>query len=127
MRSLLLALCLAQLTLLGGCVASVPRAGQPMFKGVELYSWQDPATRGWRFALLPGTNRRKAANEVRDSPGVVDSVGDLKARISRLAPAEQVFWEVPATGEFPLPPAAVVDDIIRSAGSDDVAIQVTGN
>ena len=101
--------------------------GQPMFKGVELYSWQDPATQGWRFALLPGTNRRKAANEVRDSPGVVDSVGDLKARISQLAPAEQVFWQVPATGEFPLPPAAVVDDIIRSAATDDVTVQVTGN
>jgi hypothetical protein len=98
-----------------------------MSKGVELYSWLDPATQDWRFALLPGTNRRKAANEVRDSRDVFDSVGDLKVRISQLAPAEQVFWEVPASGGFPLPPAVVVEDIMRSAAAVEVTIDIVGN
>ena len=29
------------------------RAIQPMFKGVELYSWQDKSTGEWRFPYYP--------------------------------------------------------------------------
>jgi hypothetical protein len=97
-----------------------------MFKGVELYSWLDPATQSWRFALLPGTNRNKNEAEIRDSREVTSSVGVLKAQIAQLAPTEQIFWGVPENGGFSLPPAEVVDGIIRYAASVGVTVQVSG-
>jgi hypothetical protein len=80
-----------------------------MFKGMELYSWLDPATKSWHFTLLPGTNRRKSDAEIRESREVALTVGDIERKISRLAPGEQVFWTVPSTGAFSLPPVEVVD------------------
>lgn len=125
MRSLLLALLLVPLTILSGCAVEAPRAARPMFKGVELYSWVDPATRNWRFALVPGTNRNKTAAEILSARDAVHSVAELKARISRFAPSESVFWRVPAGGGFSLPPKDVVDGVIAHAASVGVSIRVT--
>jgi hypothetical protein len=96
-----------------------------MFKGVELYSWVDPAAKNWRFALLPGTNRNKTAAEILSTRDAAHSVAELKARISRLAPSESVFWLVPEAGDFSLPPKDVVDGIIAHAASFGVSIRVT--
>jgi hypothetical protein len=96
-----------------------------MFKGVELYSWVDPAAKSWRFALLPGTNRNKTAAEILSTRDAAHSVAELKARISRLAPSESVFWLVPEAGDFSLPPKDVVDGIIAHAASFGVSIRVT--
>ena len=123
MRSMLLALLLACLTGMSGCAAPTT-AVRPEFKGVELYSWLDPATQGWRFALLPGTNRIKTAGEIRGSSDVAVSVDGLKRRISDLAPSESVFWAAPATGQFSLPPPAVVGDVIAYAASVGVNVHV---
>jgi hypothetical protein len=93
-----------------------------MSKGVELYSWLDPATQNWCFALLPATNRNKTAVEIRGSGDVVHSVADLEDAISQLTPSESIFWAAPDTGEFSLPPAEVVDGIIEYAASLDVSV-----
>ena len=125
MHSLLLPLLLIPLTILSGCAVEAPRAARPMFKGVELYSWVDPATQDWRFALVPGTNRNKTVAEILNTRDAAHSVVELKARISRFAPSESVFWLVPKTGGFSLPRKDVVDGIIAHAESVGVSVRVT--
>jgi len=122
MRSLLLAILLA--SALAACASQPVRSTDPMFKGVELYSWADAPGTSWRFVLLPGTNRRKAAAEVMAAPGVLRSWPALKERIALLAPGEEVFWLVPATGGFALPPAADVDALVSHAAARGVRIHL---
>ena len=96
-----------------------------MFKGVELYSWVDPATKNWNFALLPGTNRNKTVPEILGTRDTAHSATELKERISRFAPSESVFWLVPEAGGFSLPPKEVIDGIIVHAESVGVSIRLT--
>ena len=124
MRSLLLVLLLSPLMILGGCAAEAPRVDRPMFKGIELYSWVDPSTQYWRFALLPGTNRNKSVAEILSTRDAAHSVAELEARISRFAPSENVFWLLPETGGFSLPPQEVVDGVIAHAASVGVSIRL---
>jgi hypothetical protein len=124
MRSLLLMFLLMPLIVFFGCSAEAPRATRPMFKGVELYSWVDPDTRNWRFALLPGTNRDKTSSEILTAPDRAQSVGELRTRISSYAQGEQIFWLVPQGSNFALPPHATVNDIISHAAAIGVSIQV---
>ena len=124
MRALLVPLLLLLPLVGGGCAAEATRADAPMFKGVELYSWPDPATRGWRFALLPGTNRIKSAAEIQGSRDIATSVSALDRRLAGFAPGEVVSWNVFEEAGFPLPPADVVDGIIDRAAASDVTVQV---
>ncbi len=80
------------------------RTATPMFKGVELYSWLDPATNNWRFVLLPGTNRNKFPDEIFGNKEIIGSVAELKEHLSLLASGESVFWLVPDSERFALPP-----------------------
>lgn len=98
------------------------RATSPMFKGVELYSWQDPATRSWRFALLPGTNRSKTSEEIKGATEVIGSVAMLEEYLSRLASGESVS----DSEAFALPPAAVSNDIVKHAAASGVTVHLTG-
>ena len=124
MRSLILIFLLMPLIALAGCAAEAPRATRPMFKGVELYSWVDPVTQSWRFALLPGTNRNKTPSEIVGVPDKAQSASELKTRISGLAQGEQIFWLIPQGASFALPPQATVDEIIAYAADVGVSVQV---
>ena len=64
------------------------RASQSAFKGMELYSWQDQAG-GWRFSILPGTNRNKSVSEVQEQPL---SRAEVQVAFCQMAKKEQVFW-----------------------------------
>lgn len=83
-----------------------------MFKGVALYSWQDNSSKGWRFALLPGTNRAKFSDEVRNHEHSFDPVQTLKNTLSQLAPGEYVTWQHLDTTHIP---ADIVHDIHNHA------------
>lgn len=73
-------------------------------KGWEIYSWFDlkcsakpqlqsaPNRDSVCFALVPGTNRRKTADEIRASP---IGIAALEKRIARLAAGDDVFWLAP--------------------------------
>ena len=63
------------------------RAKSRSFKGWELYSWLNG--QDWSYALLPGTNRDKAWNEVQVQ---ALSLEELKSRLKLLAVAEMVSW-----------------------------------
>ncbi|MBL4846293.1 MAG: alkaline phosphatase [Planctomycetes bacterium] len=63
-------------------------AQAPPMKGMELYSW--PTTRGWRFSLLPGTNRLKSQVEVTQNP--LFGVKPLLAALGKLPRGTSVFW-----------------------------------
>lgn len=102
------------------------RAVRTMLKGVELYSWPDSGGGSWRFALLPGTNRDKTFAEIRHSRDAVDSVAELKVRLARLAPSEEVFWRTTGRDDRALPPKEVIDDIIAYAASVDVRVHPPG-
>jgi hypothetical protein len=95
-----------------------------MFKGVELYSWAEAPDEPWKFVLLPGTNRRKTAAEVLASPEVLQSWAELEARLSRLAPGEEVFWLVMDADGFALPAADQREAIIRHAAFRGIRIHV---
>ena len=119
------------------CAAEPRRAVQPMFKGIELYSWRDPDTHGsnghspdkrvlvgetWRFALMPGTNRNKFVEEIVQAHDRVDTVAALKARFATLARGEQVFWLVPEDPRFALPPQAIVAELGAAAQAADIRL-----
>jgi len=90
MKSLMIVACLL---FAAGCGIEDPdRPDRPAFKGMELYSWK-PADGGWRFSLLPGTNRIKGDAEIRDPETAVTGAAELKRGLSALAKGEQVFWK----------------------------------
>lgn len=59
-------------------------------KGWEVYSW--PCADTVCFALVPGTNRLKTADEIRKSPL---ALADLEKRITTLSRGDEVFWNAP--------------------------------
>lgn len=123
MRPLLLALLLIHLPgFHRDCAAEPVRAVRPMLKGVELYSWLEPGTQEWRFALLPGTNRNKMSAEIRDNQNVIHSIDDLENAVSKLASSESVFWLVPEAGGFSRPPEEVTNGIIEYAAALGVGV-----
>jgi hypothetical protein len=83
----------------------------------------DQPTQEWRFVLLPGTNRNKAAQEILTSPDIVRSVTELKARISELPSGESVFWVEPSQS-FSVPAQSLVKDIVASAAAAGVTVHV---
>lgn len=91
-------------------------------KGWELYSWFDmkcsarpqlqsaPNRDSVCFALVPGTNRLKAADEIKKAP---IGIAALEQRIAKLAAGEVVFWTAPGDG-FDLPDAKRGNDDPRN-------------
>lgn len=106
------------MTLLLICLAATSggaqeRAPQPAFKGMELYSWSDP--KGWRYALLPGTNREKSWEEIEGS-GLDET--QLREALSRLAVGELVSWRSSRTiGPLAYPPVEVKAGLLKLAES----------
>jgi len=103
------------------------RAEQTAFKGMELYTWQDK-TGGWQYAILEGTNRNKTLAEVQAAP--LDLQG-VKMAIGQLAVGESLFWmnnaydtDAGQTLNLPLPPQAIVDDILRFAHEKQVNLHI---
>lgn len=111
------------LTLAAGAFAQAP------MKGMELYSW--PTSRGWRFSLLPGTNRLKTQVEVTQNP--LFGVKPLLAALEKLPPKTQVMWAAPKDLQrrwgmggtaFAFPPRAVIKQI--SAQCDKGGLVLSG-
>lgn len=57
-------------------------------KGYEIYSWQEPLGT-WHFALLIGTNRLKSSEEIK---AAAITERELRSRLERLPPREEMFW-----------------------------------
>ena len=103
------------------------RFARPAFKGVELYSWT--STSGdFRFALLWGTNREKTVEQIKGAiPCTLADVAAVKARLSRLAKGEQVFWwHRPNTygSRFTYPPSDVVEAVRTHCAALGIAFHV---
>lgn len=99
------------LTLIAGPAGAEERAAQPGFKGMELYSWSGPD--GWRYALLPGTNRDKSWQEVQ---AVALDEARLRAALARLAVGETVSWyKSRPVGPLAYPPAEVKAALLEEA------------
>jgi hypothetical protein len=102
---------------------SVRRNAQPMFKGVELYSWQDSASHAWLFSLLPGTNRNKPLAEINGHQGSISGIRALKLRLAELVNGEEVFWGCPYP-ELSFPPDTTVGNIVGFAAAHGVHLSV---
>lgn len=78
---------------------------KPLFKGVEVYAWRNPAGR-WRYAILPGTNRLKSRVEVLAvEPGRVLSTRGLEFRLREMPPGETVtLLPLPLDPPLAIPP-----------------------
>ena len=107
-----------------GQSASVSRAEQTAFKGMELYSWQN-ASGEWQYAILVGTNRNKTVEEIQSAP--LDLQG-VKVAIAQLAVGESLFWTTnvynAGSVHFALPPDAVVNEIKEFAREKQVDLYV---
>ncbi len=95
-----------------------------MFKGVELYSWKDPASQAWVYSLLPGTNRNKALFEITDARVRISDERALEAKLGALAKGEYVSWYC-SYPELSLPPASVVNEIVNFASAHDLHLFVS--
>ena len=110
-----------------GQSAQTSRAEQTAFKGMELYAWQN-RTGGWQYAVLDGTNRNKTLAEVQAAP--LDLRG-VKIAIGQMAVGEALFWMNNAYDSntnqalnLPLPPQAIVDDIVGFAHEKQVDLYI---
>lgn len=83
-------------------MASLPKA----MKGYELYSWN--VDDEWRFALLLGTNRLKSIDEIMAPNNTIGSMAELRARLTQLAPGEEIVWLTWSDDRLMLPPPSVV-------------------
>lgn len=99
------------------------RAANPMFKGVELYSWKVSSSNSWRFALCDGTNRNKTLTEIRHKCHIMRNLGSLKNRLSKLAVGEYVMWSSPYP-ELTLPPDAILQDVKAHAISQQIKLVI---
>lgn len=112
------------LALSSSCHAAGPmRSTQPMFKGVELYSWKDPAGDSWRFSVCEGTNRIKILVEIMHKCVIFLDVHSLKQHLAGLAVGESVSWNSPYP-ELSLPPEATVRDLMEEAAAHQVTVLV---
>jgi len=100
--------------------AAPKREDRPRIKGVELYSWQEEDGE-WVFALLDGTNRLKARDEVRSGPHRLEGLVELEAAFALLAQEEQVFWLHHIEG-FEFPGAELRAEIVAAAADVGVAL-----
>jgi hypothetical protein len=102
----------ASLTAMSFDVAAQKCPARNQFKGIELYSWQD--ARGWKFALVPGTNRPKPAGEIKGQ-GCVIGTDQLTAEIARLGDKQSIFWFHKNITGFTYPPDEVIEKIVTAA------------
>jgi hypothetical protein len=83
-------------------------------KGWELYSWSSGCASpdGTCFALLVGTNRLKAIDEIKRYPLTLRL---LEGELGKLATGDEIFWRAPAS-DFTLPdPTQAASDPLRRA------------
>ena len=123
MRTLILALLI--------CVASGPLRGQedpgalrPAFKGVELYSWKDCSSCAWQFALLPGTNRLKTLDEIKEPTRTILGVTQLRQHLLRLPGGENVFWSSRSLPGLSLPEPDTVAELVGFSAEHNVTLRV---
>lgn len=90
------------------------REAKPRFKGVELYSWKNPAG-DWLFVLLDGTNRQKNEKEVKEAKTQIKGVKDLKKALALLAEGEMVIWSKHRLQGFEFPPEGTRKEIEKLA------------
>jgi hypothetical protein len=101
------------------------RTSDPMFKGVELYSWKDSTSGTWSYALLPGTNRNKTLAEIKTPKVTISEVAQLKRRLSNLAEGEHVYWySGRLQPELSYPDKEVVADIVAFAAEHKVTVDI---
>jgi hypothetical protein len=93
------------------------------FKGMELYSWKD-SKGDWIFALLPGTNRLKTEEEVKNKENQIPGATELEKRFLRLAEGEEVFWFHRDLKGFAYPDDKMMTDIAASAKKAKVELNV---
>ena len=98
---------------------SMEQAEKPAFKGMELYSWQEPKDGDWVFSILYGTNRNKMIWEVKSNAMDLEEVEKC---LCNMPENENVFWmkfaQEETTGEgyiFPQPPDEIVDEVEKQA------------
>ena len=90
------------------------RPTEKAFKGMELYSWQEPNGH-WRFALLHGSNRQKTEALVKQKENRISTVKELEKRFFGLAEGEQVDWLHRGQKGFVYADAKTVAEVVEAA------------
>lgn len=111
---------------------SEPDGPSHAMKGYELYAW--PASQGWDFALMIGTNRLKTLEEITAPEQTLHGVEAVKAALGNLPAGEQVFWmgdkqlgqAHAGTGPVAIPPAAIRDEIAAFCRHRGIVLTVGG-
>jgi len=104
-------------------ITESPLPGAAM-KGMDLYSWQNEAG-SWRFAILPGTNRQKTADELVTEAINLEAV---KSAFGDLPAGELLYWnnaQTVATADrlvLTLPPGEVVSTLRAHAAAAQIEL-----
>ena len=120
------ALSLSLVMILGSCqsrTAESPEASPVQsLKGYELYSWQRDGD--WHFALLVGTNRLKANDEVTSPDVRVQGIEALKMELNRLPNEERVFWSAQRVGGMTMPPDDIISEISTHCAQLGIQLEI---
>ena len=84
-------------------------------KGWELYSWFDSNV--WNYSILPGTNRLKTLDEVKENKIQVTGEEKLMMVLNKLPKSDTLTWKGPmwltswqtTFGNLDLPPQEIVE------------------
>ena len=87
-------------------------ASEKSMKGYELYSWQTDGE--WHYALVAGTNRLKAFDEISSPAVALKSLDELRSQLARLVRGEEIVWTTWTDDRLTLPPQPVIDEIAKA-------------
>ena len=98
---------------------SMEQPEKTAFKGMELYSWQEPGDEDWVFSIHYGTNRNKMVWEVLS---FAMDLAELEKCFCNMPENENVIWMkyaiVETTGEryiFPQPSDELIHEVEKQA------------
>jgi len=102
---------------------TAPAAAAPAADaGYDLYSWN--AGGAWHFSILPGANRLRSFDEVKNAEISVEGVSALKSKLRKLEAGEKVRWSA-RVANTEMPSKETVDDLSRFATQLGLDLTVT--
>lgn len=86
----------------------------------ELYSWR-PTGGDWHFNLLPGTDRDKTIQEIANPQTAIVGAKNLKNRLKKLPPGEEVVWVNYAKEPIP---ETITADVLKFSESEGLNLKM---
>ncbi len=93
----------------------------PAATGYDLYSWE--AGGAWNFSLLPGANRLRSFDEIKNAEITAQGIAEIKSKLRKLPSGEKVTWTAKVVNTS-MPSYEVVDDLSRYCAQMGLSLTV---